>query len=392
MGGFLAQPATFYPSLFPADGLFGRYPYLLPNLVSVAVIVIAIIQGILFLEETNPRSRLFNGDLKQDADRDVSVIDDDDDSTINERTPLTHGHQARHPRISAIDERPAIQEEGLPTAVEQSFDIRRTSFGTIHSIRFVPDAEASSVSSRTKVEEYTGPAFNFTIVMLTVSLVLLSYHQMAFWTLFPTHLLDKPKVPHGHFDMIGGLGYTIHDVGTYLSVNGILGLFIQALVFPVFVDRVGVWHSFVLSVVLFPLAYLVLPFISALPSILQSPGIYLSMALQSFFGIISFPTALILLKNATPSSTVLGRVNGLAMSGCCIARTISPPVVGIIYAAGGSASAWFSCAGVGVLGILQLFWVPREHIHGVVVDTKVLGKTLNHSEDRNRNGEHSVQQ
>ncbi|KAI1122435.1 major facilitator superfamily domain-containing protein [Nemania abortiva] len=387
MGGFLAQPATFYPSLFPADGLFGRYPYLLPNLVSVAVIVLAIAQGILFLEETNPRSGLFHGSTKEATDGDVAV--EDDDGRVDERTPLTRCQQLQGPRISAVGERPAILEEGLPVAVGQNFDIRRTSFGTVHSIQFTPEAQANTASPQaTIVEEYTGATFNFTIIMLTIALVLVSYHQMGFATLLPTHLLDPPAVPPGHLDLIGGLGYTVHDVGIYLSVNGVLGLLIQGLIFPVFVDRVGVWHSFIWMVILYPTCYFVLPFLTALPQALQSPGIYLAMVLQSFFGIIVTPTALILLKNATPSPTILGRVNGLAMSGCCLARTICPPVAGIIYAAGGSAAAWFSCGGVAVLGMLQLLWVPREHVHDVVVDNALLRKTISHSEDRSRNADH----
>lgn len=391
MGGFLAQPATFYPSLFPADGIFGRYPYLLPNLVSVVVIILAIIQGILFLEETNPRSKLFSDKTAKLGGGDVAVLDDDGEGGVDERTPLIR--RQRHPRISAISDGPVILEEGLPVAVEQSFDIRRTSFGTVHSIQFTPDAQAqaqaSSVSPQgTITEEYTGPTFNFTIIMLTVALVLVSYHQMAFATLLPTHLLDRPAAPRGQLDLIGGLGYTVHDVGVYLSINGVLGLLIQGLIFPIFVDRVGVWYSFIWMVVLYPTSYVVLPFLGALPPSWQSPGIYLAMVLQSFFGIIVIPTALILLKNATPSPTILGRVNGLAMSGCCLARTISPPVVGIIYASGGSAAAWFSCAGAAVLGILQLPLVPREHISDVVVDTSLLRKTISHSEDRNRSDDY----
>ncbi|KAI0521315.1 major facilitator superfamily domain-containing protein [Xylaria bambusicola] len=390
MGGFLAQPARFYPSLFPADGIFGRYPYLLPNLVSVVIIVLAIAQGMLFLEETNPRGTFFAGSAKEAAEGDVAVIEEDESRT-DERTHLIPGRRPQHPRISAVSERPAILEEGLPVAVEQSFDLRRTSFGTVHSIQFTPEAQANSAAAPpTIIEEYTGPVFNFTIIMLTVALVLVSYHQMAFATLLPTHLLDRPAAPPGHLDLIGGLGYTVHDVGIYLAVNGVLGLLIQGLIFPIFVDRVGVWHSFIWMIILYPTCYVVMPFLAAFPTPLQSPGIYLAMVLQSFFGIIVIPTALILLKNATPSSTILGRVNGLAMSGCCFARTVSPPVVGIIYAAGGSAAAWFSCAGVAVLGILQLVWVPREHVHDVIVDSAIL--KINHSEDRNRGGEHDARE
>ncbi|KAI0966592.1 major facilitator superfamily domain-containing protein [Xylaria arbuscula] len=389
MGGFLAQPAIFYPSLFPADGIFGRYPYLLPNLVSVVIIVLAIAQGVIFLEETNPRSKLFGGSAKEaNWGGDVAILEDHDDGRVDERTSLIQGKRLRHPRISAVSDNPTILEESLPVPVEQSFDLRRTSFGTVHSIQFTPEAQVNSGSPPAKTEEYTGPTFNFTIIMLTMALVLVSYHQMAFATLLPTHLLDRPAAPRGHLDLIGGLGYTVHDVGIYLAINGVLGLFIQGVIFPIFVDRVGVWHSFIWNVVLYPTTYVVMPFLTALPVYLQSPGIYLAMVLQSFFGIIVIPTALILLKNATPSPSILGRVNGLAMSGCCFARTVSPPLVGIIYASGGSAAAWFSCGGVAILGIVQLFWVPREHVHDVVVDS-VISK-ISHSEDRNRRDEQSI--
>ncbi|KAI1807217.1 MFS general substrate transporter [Daldinia bambusicola] len=379
MGGFLAQPATFYPSLFPADGLFGRYPYLLPNLVSVVVIVLAIAQGVLFLEETNPRLRPVAGktgcqesvfeesvDGNGIGERDGGV---NGDVIADERTPLYHRPKdsrssIRSPSCAASD-RPVFVEESLPVPVEQTFDLRRSSFGTVRSIKVLP-------STPKQKEGYNGRAFNFTIIMVSIALVLVSYHQMAFNTLLPTHLLDKPAAAPGRLDLIGGLGYTVHDVGIYLSVNGILGLFIQGFIFPIFVDKVGVWKSFLLSIVFYPLAYVVMPFLSAFPASLVSPGIYLSMILQSFFGIIVIPCALILLKDATPSPLVLGKVNGLAMSACCLARTVSPPLVGIIYSAGGSAAAWFSCSGVAVIGIIQLLWVPRKHVPNIVLEDNTM--------------------
>lgn len=371
MGGFLAQPARFYPSVFPADGLFGRYPYLLPNLVAVVVIALAILQGIFFLEETN--------EMLLEVDDDHAV----EDSDMDETTPLNGGasrHRQRAPRASAVSERPRFAEDSLPLPVEQNFDLRRSSFGTVHSIRLPADTQQQSSSGLlradgrpnppSRAQSFKGKTFNFTVIMVTVALVIFSYHQMAFCTLLPTHLLDKPQQPRGVLDLAGGLGYTVHDVGVYLAVNGIIGLFIQGVIFPLFVDRMGVWRSFVVMIILYPAAYVLNPFLSAFPDWLVSPGIYASMVLQSFFGIIVGPCALILLKNATPSPVVLGKVNGLAMAACCLARTVSPPLVGIIYAAGGSAAAWFSCAGIAVVGIVQLLWVPREHaVEHVEVDT-----------------------
>jgi hypothetical protein len=53
IGGFLAEPARYYPSVFSPGGLFGKYPYLLPNLTAVGFIFIALVQGYILPEETN---------------------------------------------------------------------------------------------------------------------------------------------------------------------------------------------------------------------------------------------------------------------------------------------------------------------------------------------------
>ena len=53
LGGGLADPVRNYPDLFGKSTLFARYPYLLPNLVCATLVVVGIVVGILFLEETH---------------------------------------------------------------------------------------------------------------------------------------------------------------------------------------------------------------------------------------------------------------------------------------------------------------------------------------------------
>jgi MFS family permease len=360
LGGFLAQPAHFYPDLFPADGLFGRYPYLLPNLMSIFFIAVAIIQGIIFLEETNPRAKARTSARGTGRDETTPLLND------RARAPSV-------PRSSFGEDRPFFVEEGLPAPGQQTFDIRRNSFGTMHSIELPKNLRPDPTPENEEPLEYNGPVWTRTIVMLIVALVLIAYHQMAAGALLPIHLQDMPTKPHGKLDLIGGFGLDVHDVSVYLMVNGFLSLFVQAFIFPTFVGRVGVWYSFLCTVILYPTAYLVIPFLSAIPKLL-SPGIYFSLILQAFYGIVSVPSALILLKDAVPSPLVLGRVNGLAMSACCAARTVSPPLVGLLYNTRGSAAAWFSCAAVGVIGALQLLWVPRHPMEKVTIDRPVIGQ------------------
>lgn len=269
--------------------------------------------------------------------------------------------------LRQIRKKPSFLQDGMPSAIDQRFDIRRDSFGTMHSIRIAHhEVLPSSLRPNT-----TGPkkTFNYTVVMLTLALTIIAFHQMAYITNLPVYLLDESA--KDGIDFTGGLGLDLHEVGTFLAVNGLIALFTQGVIFPFFVEQVGVWNTFVSMIVLYPTTYIIVPFISALPDNLVSPGVYLSLFLQGLFGILVFPCALILLKNATPSPLVLGRVNGAAMSACCLARTISSPLVGVVYSAGGSAAAWFFLTGCAVVGALQLFWVPNEHVDKVKVENIV---------------------
>ncbi|KAM0346254.1 hypothetical protein ACHAPU_005681 [Fusarium lateritium] len=398
MGGFLAQPAVFYPSVFSEDGLFGRYPYLLPNLVSVAVVVIAVIQGLFLLEETlvKPGSE---GHIETVSNyQDIPVVDDLE--SIDERTPLHRSamrssisRSQRHMSPSTSRSRPRFAESSLGMAVEHDFiDLRRSSFGTVHSILLPDDLLTPPNEEQEEEEPRPGEkTFHWTLIMLIVALLIFSYHQMAASSLLATYLLDEPSETRGRFDWLGGLGYTVHDVGVYLAVNGVLGLFIQAVIFPVFVSRIGVWHSFLSMVVLYPVSYMIMPFLSAFAEPWISVGIYVSLIMQSFCGLIVAPVTLILIKDATPSSRVLGRVNGLAMSGACLARTAAPPLVGVFYALAGSATAWASLVVVALIGSFQLVWIPHPSFNrdDVVVDN-ALTKSVTNESRRGRRGRNSM--
>jgi hypothetical protein len=361
MGGYLAQPAHYYPSFFSPDGLFGKYPYLLPNLVAVGFILVAIIQGYLFLEETNPR---FESRSRH--------MEDDESGPADEYTPLQPNAQ----RESASDvsstghRRPSFISGSMPTMSEPCFDLRRGSVTTLHDVKPV----ASTIEHVPDHENPDMPikAFNRDVIMWIIALIIMCYHQMAYASLLSIYLLDEPE-KSSSIDLKGGLGYTVHDVGAFMSVNGVIALVIQATIFPVFVGRVGVWRSLVSLLILCPITYVFVPCLSVLSRSHLPVGIYAILVLQNFFMIIIYPCLLIVLKNAAPSSLVLGKVNGLAMSACSGARTVAPPLSGLIYDAGGSAAAWWSIAAVAVLGAIQLCFIRRPRDDADVVVENVLG-------------------
>ena len=102
---------------------------------------------------------------------------------------------------------------------------------------------------------------------------------------------------------------------------------------------------------------MVAPFVSLLSH--PMVGVYVVMIVQQFTSSMAYPVMLILLKNACPSTLVLGKVNGVAMSGASGARTIAPPLVGALYSGIGSAAAWWSAGIVAIIGVIELCFISR---------------------------------
>lgn len=58
IGGALARPCISYPGLFERGTIWDKYPYLLPNLFSAFVVLIGVVNGLLFLEETHAEKKM----------------------------------------------------------------------------------------------------------------------------------------------------------------------------------------------------------------------------------------------------------------------------------------------------------------------------------------------
>ena len=172
--------------------------------------------------------------------------------------------------------------------------------------------------------------------------------------------------------LTGGLGLSTKQVGIIMSINGLIALFVQGLIFPTMASWLGIWRLFVIITIGHPLAYFVMPYLVLLPDKLVYAGIYACLFLRNFFSIIVYPLLLILIKEAAPSSSHLGKINGLAasMGGAC--RTIASPLAGFLYGVGAqmnfSTMAWWASGLVAIVGAFQVPWIKRNksktvHVH-----------------------------
>ncbi|ODM19865.1 hypothetical protein SI65_04851 [Aspergillus cristatus] len=335
IGGLLAKPAEGFPSVFPPDGPFGKFPYLLPNLVCSILLVFSIIGGWLFLRETHP-------DMQQGA-----VVSDEQDYTS-----------------------PLLATAGA--TANPSADLRAESYGTFNEVHLHEENGWTVFADGTKCESSVRKPVAFTrpVIMLVVALAIFTYHSMTYDHLLPIFLQDKNTRNAASvgttfdFSIPGGVGLSTRTVGVIMSSDGIIALIIQSVIFPALAQWLGVWKLFVMVTILHPIAYFMVPFLVFLPQQFLFVGIYTCLAVRNILSIIDYPVLLILIKQASPSDAVLGKINGLAASAGAAARTVAPPVAGWLYSTGSeirfTGLAWWGSSLVAMIGALQLWFIERK--------------------------------
>ena len=340
IGGTFANPSKSLPSLFSPNGVFAKFPFLLPNLICAALLMVSIIFGYFFLIETHP-------DLQP-----WSTQEELDNSTA---------------------ETPLLATAGA-TANADGVDLRSDSYGTFNEVEIDEEKQwlvnTDGSSRPPSVHKESPKIITRRVLMTVVALGIFTYHSMTYDHLLPIFLQDERLGDHistlasSPFDVPGGLGLSTPTVGIIMSFNGLIALFIQAIIFPLFASWLGVWKVFVMVTLLHPIEYIMVPYLAFLPENLVFPGIWVCLTVRNFTSILAYPVILILLKEASPSPSVLGRINGLAASAGAACRTVAPPVAGYLYGLGAEIGftglAWFGSALVAIFGAIQLFWVDRE--------------------------------
>ena len=339
IGGTFATPAVSMPSLFSPSGIFGMFPYLLPNLICAVLLLISILAGYILLGETHPDMQPWSTQAELE--------------NTTAETPLM--------ATAGATGNPGV-------------DLRADSYGTFNAVDIHEDERWLVNKDGTSQLESIVPApgseiFTRKVIMIVVAFGIFTYHSMTYDHLLPIFLQDEPldsisSISSSLLNMPGGLGLTTQAVGLIMSVNGLIALVIQAIIFPLFAEWLGIWRVFVLVTILHPIEYFIVPYLTCFPQNLLYPGIWACLTVRNFTTILAYPLILILLKEASPSPLFLGKINGLAASAGAACRTVAPPVAGYLYSVGihigFTGLAWWASGVVAIVGALQIFWIERE--------------------------------
>ncbi|KAF1842522.1 MFS general substrate transporter [Cucurbitaria berberidis CBS 394.84] len=335
IGGYFADPAHNFPSLFGTTGLFAKFPYLLPNLICSSLLMLSIVMAYFFLEETHP-----------------------------DRQPRGHFEEYD----AAVAETPLLPAQGA--TADAPTNLTTDSYGTFNSVEIQHDEIWRVRSNGDWIEPPASEkVFTNTVVMFVVALGIFTYHSMTYDHLLPIFLQDKRAdedfnaLEFSSSSLGGGLGIPIQNVGIIMSINGIIQLGIQAFVFPLLADCFGVWRLLLMVTVAHPIAYFIVPFLQLLPANLLYPGLFVCLTVRNLTSIIAFPLLLIMIKEATPDRSHLGKINGLAASTGAACRTVASPIAGLLYGISlefhFTPLAWWGSAFVAIVGALQVPFLNR---------------------------------
>ncbi|KAK8051398.1 hypothetical protein PG993_002783 [Apiospora rasikravindrae] len=329
IGGIFAEPHKSFPNVFGKNSLFTKFPYLLPNVICAVLLLSSIIMAYFLLDETHP---------------DMAPRVTGDQTYVSEETPLF---------------------ETSDSIKQPPFDIRSETYGTIR--RSIEHQRETPCVKKT--QKHKQPSiFTKPVMALICALSLFTYHSMTYDHLLPIYFEDDkaPDLQISSFNPLqsgGGLGLSMQNVGVILAFNGAMALFVQVVIFPIAASYIGVYKLFITVTVLHPIVYAVMPMLVHVPESLLYPAIYCCLAIRNVLSIILYPILLILIKEVTPCSSVLGKINGFAASAGAACRMIAPPVAGYLYTIGSqidcTALAWYGSTFVAIVGAIQCFSVKR---------------------------------
>jgi MFS family permease len=248
-----------------------------------------------------------------------------------------------------------------------------------------------------KVSEKRGPGYQTVqlpfkkiwtpnVLWTLLSVAIFDLHMGAFSGLWIIFLSTPRSIPEQttHTDAIhftGGLSFSPSLLGSSLAILGIVGLILQVLLYPWANARFGLMRCFRYSLLLFPLAYFLAPYLALLPSATAPPqpasgaliwlGISTVLILQVSARTFALPASIILVNNASPHPSVLGTIHGVGQSVSSAMRTLGPVAGGYWFGLGLEKGmvglGWWAIAGISALGCIASLWVKNGSGYEVVL-------------------------
>ncbi|KAK3954605.1 major facilitator superfamily domain-containing protein [Pseudoneurospora amorphoporcata] len=328
IGGTLARPVDWIPTVFQPGSVWDRFPYLLPNLFSALCVFFGLAVGFLFLEETHAEKK-YRRDRGVEFGKYLTSRLFGKDSIFRKRVrrgkngeeqPLLGETYESLPGYRTADGSPELTSVEGPMMQESPLDLEST-------------GEIAEAQPEKPERTFTKP-----IIFIIINYGLLAFHTMTLDSLLPVFLSTEPQGSQDSwslpFKFADGFGYDTRTVGIILSIQGLYSMISTSFFFPRITGRIGALRLFQIISISYPLLYFATPYFVLLPSSVRMAGVYLLIVWKCTLATMAYPSNAILLTNSAPSTLTLGTINGVAASIASLCRAMGPIVSGYLYTVG----------------------------------------------------------
>ncbi|GEM08253.1 MFS multidrug transporter [Rhodotorula toruloides] len=271
LGGYLSHPAENFPSLFGNSTFFRNNPYALPCFVGALFPFLGALVGLFFLEESlKPTKPVAADAVLGERERRKSMSRRQRFVTATSTTlPAPPGQLRRLEEDDGTD-------SGYSTPARET-SVSRPSEGELSAEQVANEGVAIKAKTPPGFRELFTPR----VWASLVTYALLALETVGLDALFILFCYSPVK--------IGGLGFKESDIGTALSLNGILSVALQVLAFPPLQKRFG-------TVPLYRTANM------------------------------SYGCNMLNITDSSPSKRLLGTLNGVAQMVACVSPSLLPPL------------------------------------------------------------------
>lgn len=304
LGGALVNTST--------SGLFHKYPFLLPNIVSALVLFVGLLLGVFMLEESLQEAQ----------------------------------------KLPALSER----AKNFFTWLWQFMSSYRPSY--LRNTDGSDDHRHSTGSHDASPQLFpeTGPPvpyreiFNYQVVLLLITYTIFNLSNIAFNSLYPIYASGAPPT---------GRNLSPKEIGYSLGFSGGIAILFQGLLFTRIQQSLGNRWSYRLAFLGFVLVMFAMPFVGRIGSGKTILWIELGTALlvKTVATVGGLTCAMLLITNAAPKPSTLGTLNGLAQTLSAGGRAVGPLASGGLFTVGtglknGEFLAWFVFGGIALVGLV----------------------------------------
>jgi MFS family permease len=333
VGGALSEPMKQYPEAQQSwfhgkfDGVLTKFPFVLPNLVSVILCFLSLIFVILSVEETLP----------DDERRDVRHLIPDaclyiSQAPVNIWKSLS-GRRNQYQRVAHTV--PSHHEDN--NTIEDDLEIlEKKDFSELSALLSSGQGRASYSSamrrpSAVTIESNSAESKKSATVSSLLSNKNTRDHLVAYWLNGFINVGLNEAFPLFAMSLAGGLGFTEIEIGYVLTGAGLLFCICQYFIFSHFMKTFGLHKSLIYGSFLSNVPAILFPVSLLTHGWVRLAFLIFLMAFLMVFNSV-FYAGITIATNRTVEASHRATLNGLSAVGASIGRGLGPLVAGSLVA------------------------------------------------------------